>query len=177
MIVSSLCGQNNWYLTPPPTHPNSQGVELGGRLGSAGVLWNRRDRGQASSSRRAMSELRSGANRLRVETGRYEYIKLIPRKSNGFANRRRLKREERTCELCYAGMEDEMHFLWECAAYDRRRGRLMSDLEAKVEPWVLAALRMNNRSRTMTKIELADRYRALRHITQDKTVRLVTRYT
>ena len=108
------------------------------------------------SSRRAMSELRSGASRLRVETGRYEYITLIPRKSNGFANRRRLKREERTFELCYAGMEDEMHFLWECAAYDRRRGRLMSDLEAKVEPWVLAALRMNNRSRTMTKIELAD---------------------
>ena len=45
-----------------------------------------------------------------------------------------------------------------------------------MEPWVLAALRMNNRSRMLTKIGLADRYRALRHITQDKTVRLVTRY-
>ena len=128
------------------------------------------------SSRRAMSELRSGANRLRVETGRHEYMKLIPRKSNGFAKRRKLKREERTCELCYAGVEDEMHFMWDCEAYDRRRDGLLSDLEADVEPWVLVALRMNNRSRMMTKIELADRYRALRHITQDKTVRLVTRY-
>ena len=87
-----------------------------------------------------------------------------------------MKREERTCELCYAGVDDEMHFLWDCTAYDRRRGRLMSDLEAKVELWVQVALRMNNRSRMMTKIEIADRYRALRHITQDKAVRLVTRY-
>ena len=88
-----------------------------------------------------------------------------------------LKREERMCELCYAGVEDEMHFMWDCEAYDRRRDRLLSDLEADVEPWVLVALRMNKRSRMMTKIELADRYRALRHITQDKkTVRLVTRY-
>ena len=65
-------------------------------------------------------------------------MKLIPRKSNGFAKRRKLKREERICELCYAGVEDEMHFMWDCEAYDRRSGRLLSDLEAEVEPWVLA---------------------------------------
>ena len=48
MIVSSLCDQGNWYLPPPHTHPNAQGVDLGDRPGSLGVLWNRRDRGQAS---------------------------------------------------------------------------------------------------------------------------------
>ena len=128
------------------------------------------------SSRRAMTELRSGTSRLRVETGRYEYVKITPRRSNGYAGRRRLKREERVCELCYAGVEDEMHFMWDCAAYVRRRDRLLGDLGAEVEPWVTVALRKNNRSQEMTKIEIAERYRALRHITQDKAVRLVTRY-
>ena len=123
-----------------------------------------------------MTELRSGMSRLRVETGRYEYMKVVPRANNDYATKRRLKRDERICELCYTGVEDELHFMWDCVAYDQRRERLLNDLGGEVEPWVTVALRKNNRNQTMTRIEIAERYRALRHITQDKSVRLVARY-
>ena len=52
-----------------------------------------------------MSQLLCGSLSLEVETGRYS----------------RVSREERLCKLCQKGVEDELHFLFECEAlYENR---------------------------------------------------------
>ena len=59
-----------------------------------------------------MTRLRGGTNELRIETGRYP-----------ITNRdRRLEVEERRCLICMSGeIEDESHFVVDCAFYDDLR--------------------------------------------------------
>ena len=51
--------------------------------------------------RRMLSRIRSGTNNLRIETGRYDKLKI----------------EDRICKICNDGIEDEEHFLHTCTAY------------------------------------------------------------
>jgi len=63
-------------------------------------------------ARQTMTRLRGGTNELRIETGRYP-----------ITNRdRRLEVEERRCLVCMSGeIEDESHFVVDCAFYDDLR--------------------------------------------------------
>jgi hypothetical protein len=65
------------------------------------------------AKRRALVELRSGANDLEIEMGR----------------RRNKEVKDRVCEECKGGVEDEMHFLLECPAYVNTRGEMVQALE------------------------------------------------
>ena len=56
-------------------------------------------------SRSMLARLRSGSNSLRIDRGRNE----------------RLTRSERRCKVCNQGIEDEVHFLLKCSAYEERR--------------------------------------------------------
>jgi hypothetical protein len=66
-------------------------------------------------AREVMTRLRGGTNELRIETGRYPNT-----------NRdRRLEAHERRCLLCLSGeVEDEKHFLLECAVYEDLRKKM-----------------------------------------------------
>lgn len=55
--------------------------------------------------RSLISRLRNGSLHLRVETGRYN----------------REDRNDRICELCAKGIEDEIHFLYDCEKYETVR--------------------------------------------------------
>ena len=68
-----------------------------------------------------IAKLRMGVAPLRIELGRYEH-----NDSGG----RGLPAERRTCQLCRAGcIEDEAHFVVECAAFERERGQLWAACE------------------------------------------------
>jgi hypothetical protein len=62
-----------------------------------------------------MTRVRGGTNELRIETGRYP-----------ITNRdRRLEVHERQCLLCFSGeIEDECHFLLDCARYEDLRVKM-----------------------------------------------------
>jgi hypothetical protein len=63
--------------------------------------------------RRLITAMRGGTNTLRIETGRWENELL----------------EERTCVVCAIGqIEDELHFLLGCSAYERERRRLFKSI-------------------------------------------------
>ena len=80
-----------------------------------------------ASARRALTELRSGTNKLRVDTGRWE---LYPSELSGpEATGRRLHREERLCRQCFRDVEDERHFLLECPEYKEVRKQFLDELE------------------------------------------------
>ena len=66
-----------------------------------------------------MTRLRGGTNELRIETGRYP-----------ITNRdRRLEVEERRCLICMSGeIEDESHFVVDCAFYDDLREKFKNVL-------------------------------------------------
>ena len=67
-----------------------------------------------AAGRAAITALRGGTNKLRIEIGR-------PR-ITGSRGVRRLGRDERKCLLCEAEeIEDEAHFLLACDAYERQR--------------------------------------------------------
>lgn len=60
------------------------------------------------------TKLRGGTNRLRIEQGRYEQLGV----------------EQRVCQLCLCGaVEDEAHFLLDCAAYSDYRQDMWADIE------------------------------------------------
>ncbi len=61
--------------------------------------------------RSTFAKFRCGILPLNVEVGRYRGVKL----------------ENRTCPLCKNGIETEIHFLFECVAYDR--GEFLHDTE------------------------------------------------
>ena len=65
------------------------------------------------SERSLLPQLRMGILPLRIETGRF--IKLKP--------------EERICQLCNSKkVEDELHFLFDCKAYDKERKIFVSEM-------------------------------------------------
>ena len=63
--------------------------------------------------RRQMVRFRGGTNTLRIEMGRWG--------SEG------LPREERICQQCFQGVEDEQHVLLHCDLYSDLRENLMAD--------------------------------------------------
>ena len=65
--------------------------------------------------RRMLARIRSGTNKLRIETGRYERPRQI--------------KEYRICKICMEETETEEHFLKICKAYDDIRKDLIIDLD------------------------------------------------
>ena len=63
------------------------------------------------SIRREMFYLRSGSNRLRIETGRWEKIEAIET-----GRWEKIEAKDRSCFFCKK-MEDEKHFLADCGLY------------------------------------------------------------
>ena len=60
--------------------------------------------------RKQITQLRSGTNKLRIESGRWNKEEL----------------ENRVCKLCSMEvLEDEVHFLVDCHLYDRQRSLMM----------------------------------------------------
>ena len=78
---------------------------------------NMRDR----EAREVMTRLRGGTNELRIETGRYP-----------ITNRdRSLDVEERKCLICLSGeIEDEAHFMLDCAMYEDMRQKMFDMLKS-----------------------------------------------
>ena len=67
-------------------------------------------------SRQTLTNLRTGSNNLRIETGRW--------------TRPREAIEDRLCMECMNGsVEDEKHFLIECKTYDDLRERMFRQIE------------------------------------------------
>ena len=66
--------------------------------------------------RSSFTKFRSGVAPIRVETGRYENLKL----------------EERICPICKTGVEDEFHVLFTCSAYDNFRNCLFNHVKCFV---------------------------------------------
>ncbi len=64
--------------------------------------------------RRLWTKLRAGALELRVETGRWERVSVGGRQVP-------VPRYLRECELCWAGVGDERHFLFRCASLESVR--------------------------------------------------------
>jgi hypothetical protein len=71
-------------------------------------------------AREVMTRLRGGTNELRIETGRY-----------AITNRdRRLDLHERRCLICWSGeIEDETHFVLDCAEYEDLREKMLGVLK------------------------------------------------
>ena len=93
------------------------------------------------SARRALTELRSGTSKLRVETGRWERIGVADRWPDpDNEGGRALQRHERICRLCFTGVEDERHFLLECPSYEQARSELLESLY-RVDPEQTESLR------------------------------------
>ena len=59
----------------------------------------------ARGDRRAMAQLRCSAAPIRIEVGRYDHGKYIPA-------------EQRICQICMDGVENELHVLFKCSFYD-----------------------------------------------------------
>ena len=64
--------------------------------------------------RRLWGKLRAGALEIRVETGRWERVSVGGRQVE-------VPHALRECELCYAEVEDERHFLFRCPSYEGQR--------------------------------------------------------
>ena len=64
--------------------------------------------GNDTAGTRMVTKLRGGANPLRIDQGRKEGI----------------PREERICQICENGVEDEEHFMLRCARYGWLRAKL-----------------------------------------------------
>ena len=55
--------------------------------------------------RSLLSKLRFGILSLQVDIGRWQYIKF----------------EDRVCQICYTGVEDESHLVFYCSGYNKRK--------------------------------------------------------
>ena len=70
--------------------------------------------------RAQVTNLRSGTNSLRIETGRRAAT----------SRQKRLPRSERKCLICMGDqVEDEAHFLVHCPEYDRQRQKMFERIE------------------------------------------------
>ena len=88
-----------------------------------------------SKEKRSMiSQLRTGTNSLRVETGRWEH--LAP--------------NDRLCPMCELESETEAHFLLRCPAYDNSR----QDLINKIETITKGAVRIGYMKSDIAKLDL-----------------------
>ena len=74
--------------------------------------------------RTTLFSLRSGTNKLRIDTGRNERVLDVVT-----GKRRRLERKERICRQCGTGTEDEIHVLLYCPMYVPIRRELIYDLK------------------------------------------------
>ena len=74
--------------------------------------------------RSILAQFRAGVLQLRIETGRYIALPV----------------EDRICELCHQGIEDECHFLLQCPLYDKEHKILIE----KCIKWVPNLLELNN---------------------------------
>jgi hypothetical protein len=74
--------------------------------------------------RTTLFSLRSGTNKLRIDTGRNERVLDVVT-----GKRRRLERKERICRQCGTGTEDEIHVLLYCPMYVPIRRELIHDLK------------------------------------------------
>jgi hypothetical protein len=63
----------------------------------------------------SLTKLRISDHRLHIETGRYTKPYTVV--------------EDRICQLCKSGVEDEKHFLVSCNAYNNERTQLISEIE------------------------------------------------
>eukprot|EP00823_Brevimastigomonas_motovehiculus_P002478 TRINITY_DN150_c0_g1_i8.p1 TRINITY_DN150_c0_g1~~TRINITY_DN150_c0_g1_i8.p1 ORF type:complete len:104 (+),score=16.62 TRINITY_DN150_c0_g1_i8:46-312(+) len=72
-----------------------------------------------------MFKLRSGTSVLRIETGRYTYY--------GGRRQIRLEADQRECLMCMSGqVEDERHFLLQCASFTDEREECLQKVQRKV---------------------------------------------
>ena len=72
--------------------------------------------------RRILLGMRSGTNGLRVDTGRWEFVVVLGKKT-------RLPRSLRVCQVCFDGVEDEMHFVLDCPGYAVEREDMFRGLD------------------------------------------------
>ena len=78
----------------------------------------------SKSKRSLLVQFRTGVLPLRIETGRFHLIK--DTSSNKL---RKLNVDERTCLLCKSNeVEDEIHFLCHCVAYENLRSNLFKSV-------------------------------------------------
>ena len=71
------------------------------------------DMHKQEKGRAIMTQFRGGTNELQVELGR----------------RRGQPRDERICQVCYNGVEDEKHVITKCSAYEHERRRLIDSMK------------------------------------------------
>ncbi len=70
------------------------------------------------AARYLLTCIRSGTNKLRIETGRWKKPKEAP--------------EERVCRACLSGeIEDEKHFVLQCKAYNELRNQMIDSIRIK----------------------------------------------
>ena len=75
---------------------------------------------------RLMSRFRMGVSPLRIEQGRFE--------ANGLNNGSRgIPCDQRICQVCNNGIEDELHFFTKCPAYQGLRQRLFTQVHRLAE--------------------------------------------
>ena len=77
------------------------------------------DERENEQGRRSLTKCRGGALELRVETGRWETMRV-----RGAVVK--LQRHQRICEVCFRGVEDEMHFVMRCPAYTADRNVVLA---------------------------------------------------
>ena len=81
----------------------------------------------SKSKRSLLVQFRTGVLPLRIETGRFHLIR--DKQTNKL---RKLSIEERTCLICNSGeIEDEIHFLCNCKAYEHLRNKLFKTVLLK----------------------------------------------
>ena len=68
-----------------------------------------------------MSRFRMGVAPLRIEQGRYE----ANGRNDGSTG---IPSEQRICQVCEGGVEDELHLFMKCPAYNARRQRMLTKI-------------------------------------------------
>jgi hypothetical protein len=66
-------------------------------------------------ARNILFQLRTGSNRLRIDTGRWEHI----------------PRDKRICQLCQSAVENETHFMFRCPVLQEERQKMMESVRKK----------------------------------------------
>ena len=77
--------------------------------------------------RRELTRFRGGTNRLRIEIGRREGLEV----------------EDRVCQFCYSGVEDEAHVMLDCNLYDDLRKEMIDRVYVNEEWMVDESRRMS----------------------------------
>ena len=84
-------------------------------------------------NRSLLAQLRFGILPLRIETGRFKNIK-----DSQTGQFRKLRPEERVCEICKLNVvEDEIHFICQCNYYSKERDELYDSIVKNYPEFVL----------------------------------------